>query len=158
LLKTYRKLYGLNFITLRFANVYGSPRDLPQRVIPKFIDSSLKNLPFTINGGKQIIDFTFIDDVIEGIINVIKEISKKNSSIEGEDYNFATGCGISVSELAKLIKKIFHSSSSLSFDKEREYDVQNFIGEYAKAQSAFSYEPRHSLIKGLEKYKKRLEK
>ena len=157
LLKTYRKLYGLNYVTLRLANVYGSQRDLPQRVIPRFIDSTRKNSPFTINGGNQIIDFTFIDDVTDGITKLVEKISKNELEIMGEDYNFATGHGTSVADLAKLIKKIFNSNSELSYRKERDYDVQNFVGDYSKAKSAFSFDPKHSLQEGLEAYKKRLE-
>jgi len=154
LLKTYRKLYGLDYVTLRLTNVYGSPRDLPQRVIPRFIEQSRKGEPFTINGGKQVIDFTFIDDVVDGIEKVIKEISSEESEILGNDFNFSTGVGISVGDLAKLIKTTFDSKSELTFNEARNYDIQNFIGEYSKAQKAFSFEPRHSLNEGLLKYKK----
>jgi len=157
LLKTYRKLYGLNYVTLRLANVYGSQRDLPQRVIPRFIDSTRKDSPFTINGGNQIIDFTFIDDVTDGITKLVEKISKNGLEFMGEDYNFSTGQGTSVADLAKLIKKIFNSNSELSYRKERDYDVQNFVGDYSKAKSAFSFDPRHSLQEGLEVYKKRIE-
>jgi len=156
LLKTYGRLYGLNYVVLRFANVYGSPRDIPQRVIPRFIELAKKGLPLTINGGNQVVDFTFIDDVVNGIQKVVKMISSDGSSLIGEEYNFSSGVGISIKDLAKKIKKIFSSNSELSFSKERSFDVQNFIGDYNKAKSAFSFEPKHSLNDGLEKYKKRI--
>ena len=155
LLKTYRKLFDLNYVTIRFANVYGSPRDLPQRVIPRFIDLAKKGEPFTINGGNQIIDFTFIDDVVDGITNVVEKISSDKGDYMGEAYNFATGTGTSVRDLAKLIKEIFNSSSEMKFDNERNYDVQNFVGDFSKAKSIFSFEPKHNLEEGLEKYKHR---
>jgi len=154
LLKTYRKLYGLGYVTLRLTNVYGSPRDLPQRVIPRFIEQSRKGEPFTINGGKQVIDFTFINDVVDGIEKVVKKISSDESEMFGNDFNFSTGVGTSVGDLAKLIKKTFDSKSELTFNEARNYDVQNFIGDYSKAQKVFSFEPRHSLNEGLMKYKK----
>jgi len=156
LLKTYQKLFGLNFVTLRFANVYGSPRDLPQRVIPRFIDLAMKGTPLILNGGKQIIDFTFIDDVVDGIIKVIEGLASDRTDIIGQDYNFSTGVGTSVAELAKLIKKKFNSSSELTFKKERNYDVQNFVGSCDKAKKTFSFDPKHSLNEGLEIYKKRI--
>jgi len=156
LLKTYSELYGLKFVTLRLANVYGSDRDLPQRVIPRFIDSSRKNIPLTINGGNQIIDFTFIDDVIDGINKVIKKISNDGLDYCEQEYNFSTTVGTSIADLAKLIKKIFNSNSELTFNKARIYDVQNFVGDYKKAKNAFDFEPKYSLEEGLEKYKTRL--
>jgi len=154
LLRTYRKLYGLDYVTLRLANVFGSPKDLPQRVIPSFIEQATKGSPFNINGGNQVIDFTFIDDVVQGIKNVVKKIEVNEKDCFGKEYNFASASGISVKELAKLIKKIFNSNSELIFNEERTYDVQNFIGDYTKAKLAFSFEPKHSLSEGLEKYKK----
>jgi len=156
LLKIYRKLHGLNYVILRFSNVYGSPRDLPQRVIPRFADMAMKDSPLTINGGNQIIDFTFIDDVIKGITQLVEKISVNGLEYMGEDYNFSSETGTSVADLAKLIKKIFNSNSDLNFLNERSYDVQKFIGDYQKAKNAFSFEPRHSLKDGLEKYKNRL--
>ena len=156
LLNIYRKIYDLNFIILRFANVFGSPHDIPQRVIPRFINLSLKEEPLIINGGNQVIDFTFIDDVVEGITEVVKRISSNGKEFFGEDYNLSSGKGTSVKDLSKIIKKIFNSNSELIFNEERKYDVQNFIGDYTKAKLAFSFEPKYSLSEGLEKYKKRL--
>jgi len=153
LLKTYRKLYGLDFVTLRFANVYGSTRDLPDRVIPRFIELARKGESFIINGGEQVVDFTFIDDVIDGISKLIAKISS-DSNVIGEDYNFATRTGTSVKDLAPIVKKIFNSNSKLVFKDKRDYDVQNFVGDYTKAKNAFSFEPKNSLFEGLEKYKK----
>lgn len=157
LLKTYRKLYGLDYLIIRFANVFGSPRDLPQRVIPSFISQAHKELPLTINGGNQVIDFTFIDDVTDGVLKITKKIASDHCDFFGEDYNFASGVGTSVADLSKIIKKLFDSNSKLLFNKERDYDVKNFVGDYHKAKRAFSFEPKHSLVEGLEKYKKRLQ-
>jgi len=148
LLKTYRKLYGLDYITLRLTNVYGSPRDLRLRVIPRFIELSKKGSPLTINGGKQVIDFMFIDDVVDGITKVVNMIDSGKDKLFGKEYNFASGIGTSVGELAKIIKKIFDSNSQLSFNKERTYDVQNYIGDYNKARLDFSFEPKHTLLEG----------
>ena len=157
LLKIYKKIYGLDYIILRFANVFGSPRDIPQRVIPRFINLALQQEPLTINGGKQVIDFTFIDDVVEGIMKIVKRISTNEKDLFGNDYNLASGKGTSINDLSKIIKKIFNSNSKLIFNIERKYDVQNFIGDYSKAKSTFSYEPKHSLEEGLKIYKKRLQ-
>lgn len=155
LIRTYKKLYGLNYITLRLANVFGSTRDLPQRVIPRFIESATKNSPLTINGGNQVIDFTFVDDVIEGIANVIKKIDSDEVEIFGEDFNLASGKGTSVKNLAMIIKELFNSNSKLTFLEERNYDVKNFIGDCSKAKSALLFEPKHSLLEGLKIYKER---
>ena len=111
----------------------------------------------TIIGGNQLIDFTFIDDLVDGISKVVDKISSDGKKIIGEDYNFASGVGTKVIEVAEIIKEIFNSNSELTYSQERNYDVQNFIGDFSKAKSVFSYEPKHSLKEGLLKYKTRLE-
>jgi len=156
LLRTYRKLYDLNYLALRFSNVFGSPRDLPQRVIPTFIDSAINGSSLTINGGNQVIDFTFIDDVVDGISKVVKKMLSDQLDFIGQEYNFASGIGTTVIDLAKKIKKIFDSNSELKINEQRNYDVQKFIGDYNKAREIFSFEPKHSLDEGLVKYQKRL--
>jgi len=153
ILKTYRKIYGLDYVTLRLANVYGSIRDLPQRVIPRFIDLAKNDKPFTINGGEQIIDFTFIDNVVEGISSVVKNIELGNKNIYGDEYNFSSGKGTSVKDLAILIKKILNSNSQLDINEPRNYDVQKFIGNYFKAKNTFSFNPTYTLEQGLRNYK-----
>jgi len=155
IIKTYQKLYGVDYVTLRFANVYGSSRDLPQRVIPKFVDSCINNKPLTLNGGNQVIDFTFIDDVINGVLNLVTDIDSGKENHFGEDYNFASGIGTSVTVLAKLIKSIFNSDSELIFNKERSYDVKNFIGNSDKAKRDLSFSPEHKLQQGLTLLKER---
>ena len=74
----------------------------------------------------------------------------------GQEYNFASGIGTTVMDLAKKIKKIFDSNSELKINEQRNYDVQKFIGDYNKAREIFSFEPKHSLDEGLVKYQKRL--
>ena len=153
MLKVYEKLYSVKHVTLRLANIFGSERDLPQRVIPKFIDMCKNNMPLTINGGKQVIDFTFIDDVIDGIIKLIKKIDG-NSEISGKDYNFASGVGTSITDLAHMIKKIFQSKSKLIFYDQRNCDVQKYVGEFSKANKELGFYPKYSLNEGLSHYKK----
>ena len=157
LLKVYEKLYSVKHVTLRLANIYGSQRDLPQRVIPKFIEMCKNNLPLTINGGNQVIDFTFIDDVIDGIIKLIKKI-EGNSEIAGKDYNFASGVGTSITDLAHIIKEIFQSKSDLIFYEQRNCDVQKYVGEFSKANKELGFLPKNTLKEGLLHYKKRKEK
>src|SRR5437588_11690991 len=83
---SYSKSSGLdpsvNHVIMRFSNVYGSERDLPERVIPKFMNKALRGEDITLYGGEQILDFTFIDDTISGIMKLV------SSSLEGDGSMF----------------------------------------------------------------------
>ena len=75
---TYSNLYGLPSTGLRFFTVYG-PWGRPDMALFKFTDAMLKNERIKLfNFGKHRRDFTYIDDVIEGIVRVIQKRAQKN--------------------------------------------------------------------------------
>src|SRR5438445_10441873 len=88
---------------MRFSNVYGSERDLPERVIPQFMNQAVRGEDITLYGGEQILDFTVIDDTISGIMKLASASLEGDDSIFREDFHFVTGRGLSVSELATMI-------------------------------------------------------
>ena len=97
----FNSVHGLETIGLRYFNVFG-PRQSPSgeyaAVIPKFIDSILRNVPPTIYGdGKQTRDFTYVDNVVEANI-----LALFGDFVEGFGSCFNVACGGTVS-----IKTIF---------------------------------------------------
>ena len=99
----FSKVYNLNATSLRFFNVYG-PRARTSgtygAVFGVFLAQKLANKPFTIVGsGKQTRDFTFVSDVIDAVIKVMK---KKN--LISEILNVGSGRTISVNKIANLLK------------------------------------------------------
>jgi len=144
---SYRKYFGAKIIIFRFSNVYGSERDLPERVIPSFIGNAMKNAPMNVNGGSQVLDFTFIGDTLNGIVAAYERREK----IEGEDIHFVTGRGTSVSELAKIIREISNSSSRIEVKKGKAFDVMKFVGDGSKAAALLGWRPLVNLEEGLQK-------
>jgi len=154
LIKVYARNRELRAIILRFSNVYGSERDLPQRVIPRFCTLAREGKPVTVNGGSQILDFTFIDDVVEAISNCVEKCLD-NTSLLGTNTNLTSGEGISVRELAELIVHVWNSRSPIEILPARRFDVTRFQGDNFLARYRFSFHPR-GLRRGLEIYKDRL--
>ena len=73
----YSKNFKMDILGLRFFTVYG-PYGRPDMAYYSFLENLRKNLPITVfNEGKMMRDFTYIDDVIDGI----KKLSKKNLKI-----------------------------------------------------------------------------
>ncbi|MBI2971123.1 MAG: GDP-mannose 4,6-dehydratase [Candidatus Aenigmarchaeota archaeon] len=147
LVLSYRRYFGVQAVIFRFSNVYGSSRDLRERVIPKFVLRALANEPLELNEGSQVLDFTYIHDTIKGIALAYKKADK----IAGEDVHFATGKGTSVSELASLVVKLCTSSSPLLVKPRKDFDVRNFVGDYAKAEKLLGWSPDTGLAAGLKK-------
>lgn len=61
-------------ITLRFANIYGSPTDIESRFLPSLLRSIIHSEPFQLFGGERSFDFMHIDDVIDSILKSIFHI------------------------------------------------------------------------------------
>jgi len=153
---SYSRSNGVRFIILRFCNVYGSPRDLPERVVPKFARLALNNERLPVYGGNQILDFTFIDDVVRCIKNAVKKALDLDPRVINEDFLLSSDQGTSIMKLAKLIKGVFNSKSKVVVKKGRSFDVSKFIGDSQKAKERLGFEAKHDLKKGLRIYRKRL--
>jgi UDP-glucose 4-epimerase len=84
LVHAYRRCYGVPAVILRFSNVYGMYDD-SNRVIPLFIRQARNNDTLTVFGKEKCLDFTYIDDTVNGIM----ETMRRFDTIEGEAINLA---------------------------------------------------------------------
>jgi UDP-glucose 4-epimerase len=120
-LEFYKMTYSLDYIALRYGNVYG-PRQDPHGesgVVAIFIQKMLiGEIPTIYGDGEQVRDYVYVDDVVEANILALK--SKKSGH-----YNIGTGIGTSVNKLFMVLSKI------LQFDKKAVYG-QNRRGELLK--------------------------
>jgi nucleoside-diphosphate-sugar epimerase len=133
---------GLRCTIVRLSNVFGSPRDRRERVVPTFVRQALAGHPLTIHGGAQCMDFTFIDDVAE----VIASIAENPDPWRGEDYNVVSGRSHSVIDLARMVLRYTHSKSDFCFEKERSFYARRFVGSSAKLDSMVG---RRGAVRGL---------
>ncbi|MCJ7631816.1 NAD-dependent epimerase/dehydratase family protein [Candidatus Bathyarchaeota archaeon] len=160
----YSRSFGLegsiNEVIFRFSNVYGSERDLLDRVIPKFMLEALRGEDITLYGGEQILDFTFIDDTISGILNAydasLDADQERAREIFGEDFHFVTGKGTSVIDLAKMIIDLVDSPSRIIPISSYVFEVQKFIGDPKKSQNMLGFKSKIKLEDGLKILKERL--
>jgi len=141
--------HSVNHVIMRFSNVYGSERDLPERVIPKFMNKALRGEDITLYGGDQILDFTFIDDTISGIMKLASTSLEGDGSMFGEDFHFVTGRGVSVSQLAAMIVDLVGSRSKIIHGAANSFEVRKFIGDLTKSRKILGYQPTVSLEHGL---------
>jgi UDP-glucose 4-epimerase len=99
MVSAYARCYGINFIILRFSNVYGC-YDLSDRFIPLAIRKTLARQTMEIFGEEKLLDFTYIDDTIQGILRSIQQFDE----VENETFNIASGLGSSLVAVVKLIQ------------------------------------------------------
>ena len=157
MIHAYNQCYGINFIICRFSNVFGR-YDYSDRVIPLFISKTLKNEDIHIFGRDKILDFTYIEDVVDGILKAIDRFE----SAKNEIYNIATQRGYSIEQVAQNIISLTESKSKLIFEPSRPGEVTRFVADITKATAILGFTPTTSLVQGIQKsiewYRSRLDK
>ena len=87
---TYSHLYGLSVTGLRFFTVYG-PWGRPDMALFKFADAMCAGRPIDVfNHGRMIRDFTYIDDIVEGVIRVLDKLATASPDFESSNPDAAT--------------------------------------------------------------------
>jgi len=146
LVEAYRRCYGIDQITFRFSNVYGMYDD-SERVVPLFIRRTRKNESLTIFGREKCLDFTYIDDCVDGIVKALDAFD----SAKNETYNLAFGEGTTIVSLANKIKELTGSKSEIKLSDSRTGEVTRYIADISKAKKAFGYDPKVSFDQGIGK-------
>lgn len=143
---TFEKLYGLKTICLRFFTVYG-PRQRPDEAICKFTELILKNKPITIYGdGEQTRDFTFITDIVNGII------LSQEKGVHGEVFNLGSGKRVNVNHFVNLLEKETGKKVKKIHIKNQRGDVSHTWADTTKARKLLNYEPKVDIENGIKKY------
>jgi len=162
-LNFYHKNYYLNYITLRYGNVYG-PRQDPYGeagVIAIFIQKMLRGEIPTINGdGKYIRDYVYVKDVARANLLAIKnmlklakvsQVEEKKDKFSLRGFNLGTGEGTSVNELFSLLKKITEFPHPANYGPARPGDIRKNILECQLISNILGWQPEVELLEGLKK-------
>ncbi|MGQ9473311.1 MAG: NAD-dependent epimerase/dehydratase family protein, partial [Candidatus Caldatribacteriaceae bacterium] len=143
-LEYYRKVWGLEYVALRYANVYG-PRQNPEGeagVIAIFSSQILQGKPCIVFGdGRKTRDYVYVEDIARANILAL-------SSPSGV-YNLGTGKETSVLELLELFQQVSAKKVHCSFSTERKGEVNRIALSFAKAQKILSWSPQVELSEGM---------
>lgn len=143
-------LKDFNVAILRFSNVYGGLLDHNSRVIPALCINALKGDPIKIEGKECVFDFTYLDDVIEGICLTVKYLQSEKSSLP--TIHLTTNNPCTLENLAKMILKVTGSDSRIDSYPPRNFDVTKFYGDFTRAKKLLGWVPRYSLETGLKQF------
>jgi UDP-glucose 4-epimerase len=152
-----KQTWGLDYIALRYANVYG-PRQTPKseaNVISTFARQLLRNEPVTIFGdGQQTRDFVFVSDVVAANLLATERLEEINHaparSIDDLAFNVGTGEETSVNELLKRFSRALHRECEAQYAPPRPGELQRNALDISKARRILKFVPRVSLDAGLQ--------
>ena len=145
----FTRLYGLETVTTRYFNVFG-PRQQPgspySGVISLFIEAVVEGRVPTIYGdGGQTRDFTFVSDVVEGILRACEA-----PDVAGEIINVAAGRRVSLLELLETLQDIAGRRVTPAFAEPRAGDVRDSQADITKAQRLLDFKVQVPFRDGLE--------
>ncbi|MFY0698240.1 Vi polysaccharide biosynthesis protein VipB/TviC [Balneola sp. EhC07] len=148
----FHKTYGLNFVGLRYFNVFG-PKQNPSNpyaaVIPIFCQAFIDGKSPTINGkGNHSRDFTYVNNAIQA--NDLALFTKNEKSLN-EIYNVACNERISLNELVYALQAISGKDIQPIYGPTRPGDVLHSEADISKIIEHLNYNPEVSFIEGLEK-------
>lgn len=142
----YKQVHGLDYVILRYANVYG-PRQDPYGeagVVAIFVQKLLKNEQPIINGdGEQTRDYVYVDDVADA--NLLALESNKNI------YNVGTGIETSVNELFHKLVDITGISQSEKHGPALPGEQKRSCLSFTKIKEKLGWEPKTTIDEGLKK-------
>ena len=141
----YHKLYNISVIGLRFFTVYG-PRGRPDMAPYKFLKAIMNSKSITKYGdGYSARDYTYIDDIISGIINCINTIKENQSKI----YNLGNNKPILLNDFISTCEEVVGKNAEVINLPNQTGDVPITYANISQAQKDLGYNPKTQLKEGL---------
>ena len=161
---TYSYLYGIPTTGLRFFTVYG-PWGRPDMALFKFTKSILEGEKIKVfNYGNHKRDFTFIDDIVEGVIRVFDKPAKKNESWDGKDpdsgsshapwrvFNIGNNSPVDLMDYIGAIEEFVGKKADKELLPLQPGDVPDTYADVTDLSEEFGYKPNTSVRDGVEKF------
>jgi nucleoside-diphosphate-sugar epimerase len=152
LIYSYARCYGLPYLVFRFSNVYGRyDNDLHRmvRVLPLFTHLMLQGERVTVFGRDKVLDFTYVDDCVDGIARGVAALA--NGSVRNETINLAYGQGNTLLRAAELIAQELDVEPAIDTAPARLGEVTHYIADIRKAGDLLAWKPTTSLDDGIPK-------
>ena len=163
---SYSYSYNLPITLLRFFTVYG-PWGRPDMALFLFVKNILKNKPINVyNFAKHSRDFTYIDDIVSGVIKALNKKPKKNKNWNPKKPDPSTGIApfkiinlgsskkIKLMEYIRIIEKILGKKAIIKFSKLQKGDIEDTLADIKETKKYLNFKPKAKLYSGIKKFVK----
>jgi UDP-glucuronate 4-epimerase len=147
---SYARCYGLSYLVFRFSNVYGRfDNDLwrMERVLPLFIHQLSRGEGVTVYGKDKVLDFTFVDDCVDGIARGVVALAE--GRIANETINLAFGQGNTIVRAAELIAAELDVDPQITVAPSLLGEVTHYVADVTKARNLLKWKPETPLDEGI---------
>ena len=161
---TYSYLYKLPTTGLRFFTVYG-PWGRPDMALFKFTKNILEERPIDVfNDGKHTRDFTYIDDIVEGVIKTLDNPATPNFDWDSDNpdpatseapwriYNLGNNKQVKLMDYINAIEKILAKKAIINYLPLQQGDVPDTHADVNNLMNKFNYKPSTKIIDGISNF------
>jgi len=161
---TYSHLYNISTTSLRFFTVYG-PWGRPDMAPMLFADAILNDRAIKVfNHGNMSRDFTYIDDIVDGIIKVLDNPAEPTKTFDGNNpdtsvssapykvYNIGNNAPVQLLDFIKTIESSLGIEAKKNFMDMQDGDVVSTYADTSGLINDFDYKPNTSLSHGIEEF------
>ena len=147
---TYSHLYNIEIIGLRFFTVYG-PWGRPDMAMFLFTDAIINNKPIKVfNNGNLSRDFTYIDDIVDGVVNTLLKDSKNDSLYKL--YNIGNGRPVQLLDFIASLEKVLDISATKKMLPMQAGDVHQTFANTTSLARDYNYKPQIRVDKGIKAF------
>jgi nucleoside-diphosphate-sugar epimerase len=144
LVKDYQK-HGIDYTIFRPSAVYG-PLDVEDRVISKFLLTAMRGGVLKVNGVNETLDFTYVDDAANGIVDAVQIDATKNKI-----YNITKSHSKTLLSAAELAVKLVGKGTIEVRDKDADFPSRGAL-DITAARQDFNFDPKVDIEEGFEIY------
>lgn len=149
---TYSHLFGIQTTGLRFFTVYG-PWGRPDMALFSFTKAITEGQPISVfNNGDMRRDFTYIDDIIEGVVKVIDDEDRSGGACNV--YNIGRGESVGLMDFISEIEKSLGMEAIKQYYPLQDGDVSETWADTTEMRLRLNYNPKVSVPEGVEKFVK----
>jgi nucleoside-diphosphate-sugar epimerase len=145
LVKDYHRRGAFDYVIIRPSAVYG-PLDVEDRVISKFMLSAMRGETLQVNGAEETLDFTYVDDAVDGIVSATTRIMSANRI-----YNITKSHSVTLLKAAEMIIKIVGKGTVEVQDKSVDFPSRGAL-DINRARVILGYDPKVDVEEGFQRY------
>jgi len=159
---TYSHLFGFPTTGLRFFTVYG-PWGRPDMALFLFTKAILEDKPIKVfNYGRMVRDFTYVDDIVEGVIRVIDNLPRKRGDVENDPsqsrtapfkvYNIGNSSPVELMDFIRAIEKYLGKEAKKEFLPMQPGDVPRTEADVTDLVREMGYKPSTTVEEGIGRF------
>ena len=149
---TYAHLYKISITGLRFFTVYGE-FGRPDMAYFKFANSIMSGKPIDVyNFGDMERDFTYIGDIVSGILSIIEKGPVSGGEVPHNVYNLGNNKPEKLLDMINILEDKLGVKAEKNFLPMQQGDVYSTYADIESTKKDYGYEPQTSLEEGLEKF------